>query len=123
MQNVFLKAVIQEAYDLEQAGEDLVGKKWTLLVSAGIKCGMDLPAVIQAVSSAKSDLEALLKDPTADLDLLTDVVGIVGHQGKAAACISASADLALSALSLEPKVVALIDAIKAPVVVDPAPAA
>lgn len=120
--NSFLKALVQELYDVVQAGGDLVSKQYSALVSAGVKCGMDLPALVSSVGSAQGDLQALLSNPAADADLLAFVVGLVGNASQAAAVVSASADLALSALSLEPKVVALVNAIKNPPAA-PAPAA
>lgn len=111
--NVLLKAVIVELMDLVQAGEDVAGKQWSALISAVLKAGMDLPAVISNIGDAMPELQALLKDPAADADLSAFVVAQVGGQTKAAAIISAAADVLISAAMLEPKVVVLINAIKA----------
>lgn len=110
--NSFLKALIQEIYDLEQGVEAAVGKQWALVVQAAIKCGMDLPALIQNVSSAKPDLEALMSNPVADADLLAFAGGLLKDQTKAEKAIVLAADLALSGLQLEPKVLALVAVIK-----------
>lgn len=111
--NQFLKALIQELYDLEQAGELAAAKSWAALVNAGIKAGMDLPALVNSVGQAQSDLQQLVTNPAADQDLLAFTLALVGNQGKAANIVAKSADLALSALQLEPKVEALVAAIKA----------
>lgn len=69
--NVFLKACLKEVFDLEQAGAAALSKTaFAGILPLLIQTGEDIPSVIANWATAKAELEALLKDPSADADLI-----------------------------------------------------
>lgn len=95
--NPFLKAAIDEACDIEAAGEAAVAKRWTGLFSDLLKAGEDAPALIANLSDAKAELQAVLTNPSSDADLLAYVASKTSSANPAAAAvIYASADLLLT---------------------------
>ncbi len=98
--NSFLKAVIKEAFDAEALVADVVAKAWSKIVSDAISAGSDAAAIAANLSSAKSDLQALISNPAADADLVAYVVSLSAGIGsaKAQAVIAASAKLVLDVI-------------------------
>jgi len=109
--NILLKAMLKEAMDLVATGEAAVKKNWAGLFACLVQDGADAPALITNWADLKPEVEKLLVDPSADADLLAYAASLVGGESaSAAAVISASADLILTAAI---KVEALVVAIKA----------
>ena len=122
--NEALKSAIDEAFDIEALVKDAVAKNWTGTLGDLIKGGTDLPVLIGKASALLPDLQALMANPAADADLLAYVQGKVGGESAAAQKVLVSAvDLLITLAALEPKVVAMIDAVKGAAAPAPAPAA
>lgn len=118
--NPFLKAVIDEAIDIEVTGQAAVAKSWTGVLNGLLKVGTDAPALLSNMSGAKAELEALLSSPESDADLLAYLAQKLGSQvsPQVVAVIVISAELLLN---LGMKSVALMEAIKAAKAVPAAP--
>lgn len=108
--NVLLKSMLETALDVVDLGKAVADKKWTKLFSILIDAGEGLPTIVKNWSDLKPELDKLLSDPSADADLLSYAVGLVGGENeKAKAIIAASADLVLTG---SVKVAALVKAIQ-----------
>lgn len=114
--NALLKACVDEAFDLAHAGEAALAKDYPTAITNVIKACEEVPAIVADAPDAKAELEALMKDPAADADLLAYVAGkaVGADAGKLEKIVASAADLALNGvLPLIQKGQALVAAIKA----------
>lgn len=111
--NESLKAVLDEAFDLEVLVKHAVAQDWSASFSDLVKAGTDLPALISKVSGVLPELQALLVDPMADSDFVAYVTGkLAGETTKVQAVATAVLDLLVTLAQLGPKAIALVGALK-----------
>lgn len=115
--NAFLKACLDEAFDLVNVAQELIEKQWSTAISNVIKGVSDAGPIAANVGDAKPELQALLTDPAADADVLAYVATKAAasvESPQVAAIVKTAADLALNGvIPCIEKGVALADAIKA----------
>lgn len=110
--NALMKALLKEAFDLEQTGAKALSKaSLAVLLPLLIQDGEDVPAIIANWSDAKAELSALVSNPAADSDLVAYGISL-GWSGdaKVQAVISACAQ---GALAVAQAVATIIAATKA----------
>lgn len=109
--NALMKALIKEAYDLEQTGASALSKSsLASLLPLLIQDGEDLPPVIANWADGKAELSALVSNPAADADLIAYGLSLGWTSDvKVQAVISACAQ---GALSVAQAVAAIVAALK-----------
>lgn len=108
--NECIKAIIDEAADVEATVVSVMKKDYTALIPELVKDAMDGKSVVDHLSSLKAEAQALVSDPAADADLLAYVAAkFAGDSSKAAKVIPAAADFMIAMVS---KGEALLVAIK-----------
>lgn len=113
--NSLLKAMLKEAMDFVAVGKKAVAKDWAGLFSSLIGAGSDIPPIVANWSDLHPELQALLKDPASDADLLAYAVSLLGSESAAAQqVIVASADLILAVGQKGYALYSAIEAAKAP---------
>lgn len=115
--NAFLKACIDEAFDLVNVAQELIEKQWSTAIGNVVKAVSDAGPIAANVADAKPELEALISDPASDADVLAYVATKAAasvESPQVAAVVKAAADLGLNGvIPCIEKGVALADAIKA----------
>lgn len=124
--NPLLHIVIDEAFDLYQAGADAVAKNWPGAISNVMAGVEEVPALAASLPDAQAELKALIADPASDADLLTYVgAKFVGANApataKVAQVILTVADLLLTVAQKGMAVYSAVEGLSAQVSL-PAPA-
>lgn len=113
--NESIKALLDEAFDDEAMIVALVKKDYSGALGDLIKGGSDLPALISQASGLLPELKDLLSDVAADQDLQAYFSAkLAGLPANVVGVATAALDLLITLGSVEPKVEALIAALKAP---------
>lgn len=110
--NALMKALIKEAYDLEQTGAAALAKgSLAGLLPLLVQDGEDLPAVIANWGDGKAELAALVANPAADADLVAYALSLGWTSDvKAQAVIAACAEGALAVAQAVAKIVVAVKA-------------
>ena len=98
--NECIKAIVDEAFDVEASVKDLLAKNYAGLVADVVKDAEDGSAIASKLSDLKAEAQSLVSDPAADADLLAYVSAkVAGDSSKAAKIIPAAAKLALDVVA------------------------
>lgn len=98
--NECIKAIVDEAVDVEATVVSVMKKDFISLLPEVVKDATDGAAIASHLSTLKAEASALISDPAADADLLAYVSAkFAGDSSKAAKIIPAAAKLALDVVA------------------------